>query len=181
MRYDIGLKSIANTPDYLQQTGYRNPKDGQDGLFQAAFDCKGEGIFNWLERPENSVQWDAANSFFEGDRGSRASWVTWFPVQENLIDGSRLDSPLLVDVAGGRGHDLIEFHDRFPDVGTLVLQDQQSVLDDAVSLPVSIEKRKFDFFKEPPLKGITKGPFLLFWELLSCFVDHCVQVPASTS
>lgn len=167
-----------NTPDYLHQIGYSNPNDGRDGPFQAAFGCKGEGIFNWLTRPENSKQWDAANSFFEGDRGSRASWVTWFPVQDKLIKGSCFDYPLLVDVAGGRGHDLIEFHDRFPDVGTLVLQDQQAVLDDADSLPAGIEKRSFDFFKEPPLKGIYICGCRRRW---TQNVDHRLQAPACTS
>lgn len=167
-----------NTPDHLRQTGYRNPNDGRDGPFQAAFDCQGEGIFTWLTKPENAEHWDATNSFFEGDRGSRPSWVTWFPVQEKLIDGSRPDFPLLVDVAGGRGHDLIEFHDRFPDAGTLVLQDQQPVLDDAESLPVGIEKQKFDFFAEPPVKGksLLKSPLGFIQFGLLTLLPRCSHI-----
>lgn len=39
-----------------------------------------------------------------------------FPVQERLIHGAEIDSeaPFLVDIAGGLGHDLVEFKKRFP-------------------------------------------------------------------
>lgn len=39
-----------------------------------------------------------------------------YPVQENLIHGAEAgsDSPFLVDIAGGLGHDLTEFKNRFP-------------------------------------------------------------------
>lgn len=39
-----------------------------------------------------------------------------YPVQENLISGAEAhsDAPFLVDIAGGLGHDLTEFKNRFP-------------------------------------------------------------------
>ncbi|ROW08734.1 hypothetical protein VPNG_06458 [Cytospora leucostoma] len=151
--YDFGTQILAKTPHYLDQTGYPNPNDGRNGPFQSAFNCPGEGAFDWLRRPENVGQWEAANTFFEGDRGSRPSWVTWFPVQEKLIDGSKPDTPLLVDVAGGRGHDLKEFVDKFPKSGSFVLQDQQPVLDSATSLPSTVRKQSINFFRESPVKG----------------------------
>lgn len=151
------MATLSNTPDYLEQTGYANPSDGRNGPFQSALKCPDVGIFDWFSRPENSSDWEAANSFFEGDRGSRPSWVTWFPVQEKLIDGSDPDTPLLVDVAGGRGHDLLEFYKKFPKAGSLVLQDQQPVLDGAVSLDSAIRKEKINFFKESPVPGLLRS------------------------
>lgn len=148
------MRSLADTPDYLEQIGYSNPIDGRNGPFQSALNCPNEGIFDWLKRPVNARHWEAANAFFEGDRGSRPSWVTWFPVQEKLINGSSPDTPLLVDVAGGHGHDLKEFMDKFPNAGSLVLQDQQPVLDSATSLPPAVRKQKIDFFKESPVIGL---------------------------
>ncbi|ROV88726.1 hypothetical protein VMCG_10045 [Cytospora schulzeri] len=151
--YDQGMLTHATTPDYLEKTGYRNPNDSRNAPFQEAFKCPGEGLFEWLLRPENAKQWETLNTFFEGDRGSRPSWVTWFPAREKLIDGSNPDTPLLVDIGGGRGHDLMEFSEQFPNAGPLVLQDQQYVLDSATSLPDTVRKHTIDFFKESPVRG----------------------------
>lgn len=138
---------LATTPDYLEKNGYTNPNDGRNAPFQKGLKCPGEGLFEWLGRPENTRVWDLLNTFFEGDGGSRPSWVTWFPVQEKLIDGSSLDTPLLVDVGGGRGHDLMEFSEKFPNAGSLVLQDQQHVLDSATSLPDTVKKQVLGFLQ----------------------------------
>lgn len=148
------MPAITAAPEFFKDNGFQNPVDPRNGPYQ-----KGLGIdvpiFPWLALPENKERWDAANTFFEGDRGSRPSWVTWFPVKDELLSGKIDDlAPLLVDVAGGRGHDLMEFLDQFPSVtGKYVLQDQQQVLDSAISLPPAVEKRAFDFFNEAPVEG----------------------------
>lgn len=53
-----------------------------------------------------------------GYRQGRTPWMdpSIYPVQENLIQGAEAgpDTPLLVDIAGGLGHDLTEFKSRFP-------------------------------------------------------------------
>lgn len=109
-----------------------------------------------LALPGNESFWDDANTFFEGDRGSRPSWFTWFPAQEKLINGASSDPKdiLMVDIAGGRGHDLLEFHNQYPNSpGRLVLQDQQPVLDSASDLPARIEKVGIDFWAQQPVPG----------------------------
>ncbi|KAJ4407932.1 hypothetical protein N0V91_003597 [Didymella pomorum] len=59
----------------------------------------------------------AMHAFFEGDRGSRALWIDWFHMQEKLVDDSSKlvdqNDILLVDVAGGRGHNLFGFKCKF--------------------------------------------------------------------
>ncbi|KAI1384818.1 S-adenosyl-L-methionine-dependent methyltransferase [Hypoxylon trugodes] len=152
--YDIPMLTTALAPSWFKQKGHHNPLDPKDGAFHNAFDAKGIEIFPWLAKPENKRHWDDANTYFEGDRGSRPSWVTWFPVREKLLSGD-IDSeaPLLVDVGGGRGHDITEFEQQFPDVaGRLVLQDQPPVLDTATSLSSRIEKHGLNFFVEAPVK-----------------------------
>lgn len=120
-------------------------------------------FFHWLGLPENASHWDNLCSLFEQDRGSRPSWFTWFtwfPVEDKLINGSHHHPnkpgpdapPLLVDIAGGRGHDLLEFRDKFPGKGPIVLQDQPGVLA-GFELPRDIEKRKINFFTEVPVPG----------------------------
>ncbi|KAI1392811.1 S-adenosyl-L-methionine-dependent methyltransferase [Hypoxylon trugodes] len=153
--YDTAMRIMAITPEYFKETSFKNPADPLHGPFQKAFNVDA-AVFPWLTRPENKERWDDANTFFEGDRGSRPSWVKWFPVKEKLLGGS-IDAnvPLLVDVAGGRGHDLKEFLDEFPDMAgeKFVLHDQQGVLDSAVELPSTVEKRKIDFFTDKPVEG----------------------------
>lgn len=90
----------------------------------------------------------------EGSQANTAHWADWFPVQERLLDGVVAESPLLVDVGGGRGHELVGFKERFPSAtGQLVLEDLPSVLDGIRSLDGDIQKVNHDFFKPQPIKG----------------------------
>ena len=91
-----------------------------------------------------------------GNRGSRPSWIEWFPVEQNVLRGAKEDSDavLVVDVAGGRGHDLEAFRRRFPDAkGRMVLQDLPSVISDINGLDSRIESMAHDMFLPQPIKG----------------------------
>jgi hypothetical protein len=80
----------------------------------------------------------------------------FFPVQEKLIDGfeKSVDSALLVDIGGSFGHDIGEFCRKFPDApGRLILQDLPVVIDQINSLDNKIERMKYDFYTEQPVKG----------------------------
>ncbi|KAI0389022.1 S-adenosyl-L-methionine-dependent methyltransferase [Xylariaceae sp. FL0594] len=174
--YDVVNTSFIQTPKWFAQRGYKDPQNINDVPFHLAFDLAvGTDIYTWLTQPENEQHWNNANAFFEGDRGSRPSWVTWFPVCEKLLTGLREDDgPVLVDVAGGRGHDITEFEQQFPDLtGRLVLQDQQPVLDSAVLSP-RIEKRVIDFWKDVPVRD-SRIYFMKF--IMHDFNDEqCIQI-----
>lgn len=93
-----------------------------------------------------------------GYRQGRPSWMDagFFPVQENLIDGfeNSYGSALLVDVGGSFGHDIGEFRRKFPDApGRLILQDLPVVIDQITLLDNKIERMKYDFYTEQPIKG----------------------------
>lgn len=101
-----------------------------------------------------------------GVRGSRPHWVHWFPVQEELINGSsgKDEDVLLVDVGGGKGHDLNKFITTFPDAkGRYVLEDLPVVIDDTYDRNPRIEAVKHDFFQEQPIQGISRDPCSCFW------------------
>lgn len=156
--YDVVMPCISRAAKWFEENGHKNPQDPKNVPFQQAFNAEEMEIFPWLFMPENQMHFNSANEFFEGDRGSRPSWVKWFPVEEKLLPGFREDegNPLLVDVAGGRGHDILEFEKQFPDAkGRLVLQDIQPVLDSAEALSSRIEKRAIDFFTEAPIPGLS--------------------------
>lgn len=175
------MPCLAATPQWLKAKGYPNPIDPEDGIWQVGHgNCK-EKTFEWyvevfsmleclrchkycrlieildrLALPGNESYWDDANSFFEGDRGSRPSWFTWFPAEEKLLATANRDesSVLMVDVAGGRGHDLLEFYNQFnKQPGRLILQDQQPVLDSITDMPARIEKSSLDFWSQQPMSG----------------------------
>ncbi|KAK8112864.1 O-methyltransferase [Apiospora sp. TS-2023a] len=136
--FDFYMPLQGKAPKFLQQTGFQNPSDAKHGE-----------VFPFFLLPGNEEVFDNAQTFFEGDRGSRPSWVEWFPVKEKLLQGYNTKTQLPVDVGGGRGHDITEFHERFPqNTGKLILQDQQPVLDTAADLPACVEKVPIDFFEE---------------------------------
>ncbi|KAH7191600.1 S-adenosyl-L-methionine-dependent methyltransferase [Fusarium oxysporum] len=93
-----------------------------------------------------------------GYRQGRPSWMDagFFPVQEKLINGFEKsdDAALLVDIGGSFGHDIGEFCRKFPDApGRLILQDLPVVIDQITSLDNKIERMKYDFYTEQPIKG----------------------------
>ncbi|GLB05080.1 hypothetical protein AtubIFM57258_011111 [Aspergillus tubingensis] len=87
----------------------------------------------------------------------RASWMDpgFYPVDQ-LMSPSPIGEHdvFLVDVGGGRGHDISELRAKWPNLpGRLILQDQPAVLAEATNLHPSIEPMSHDFFTEQPIKG----------------------------
>lgn len=79
-----------------------------------------------------------------------------FPVHELLGKGADtgLDSTLLVDVGGGKGHDLVMFKKMYGDLpGQLVLQDLPGAIEQAGTLGDGIVPMVYDFFTPQPIKG----------------------------
>ena len=124
---------MGKLPAYLAETGYKNPDDQADGPLQYRYGAQGQAFFQILVvRPKLL---SAFSNLFEGDRGGRPDWVDWFPVQDKLLDDLRRpiapDSILYVDVAGGRGHDLLAFKKKFDHVpGKYCLFDIPHIVDD---------------------------------------------------
>ncbi|GAP83312.1 putative winged helix-turn-helix transcription repressor DNA-binding [Rosellinia necatrix] len=173
--YDASMQPIAQGPNWFKEFGYQNPVDPQRGMVQIA-NHTDLPTFKWLTVPENKELWDHANTFFEGDRGSRPSWLAWFPAKEHFFpEGHQRETPLLVDVAGGRGHDLLEFLAKYPDeAGPFVLQDQKPVLDSAPSLPPKVTKQPFDLFMDSPVEGARI--YFMKFILHDYMDDQCIQI-----
>ncbi len=85
------------------------------------------------------------------ERGEQ--WFEFFPT-ETRFGSNDPETPLLVDIGGGLGHDLAAFHARFPSLpGRLILQDLAPVINSISDLPPSIERQVHDFFTAQPVKG----------------------------
>ncbi|KAL2855717.1 S-adenosyl-L-methionine-dependent methyltransferase [Aspergillus pseudodeflectus] len=150
--WDFGLSSVAKIPEFLHKISYQTIEGPTSGPWNYANPID-EIIWSWVAKDPERL--DITNSFMEGDRGSRPGWVEWFPVEEQFIKGYKGgdEDVFLVDVAGGRGHDIKAFRDRFPDArGRFILEDLTHVIEQA--LPgLEAEKLEFDLFKEQPIKG----------------------------
>lgn len=140
-------------PAYLEQIKYRNPTESDRGPFQYAMKTD-LGMFDYLnERPKRLAVF---NTFMEGQRKGRADWFEYYPVEDSLCEGSEEDFVLIVDVGGGRGHDLEALKRAFPDLrGRLVVQDLPKTIDEIDHLGPGIESMKHDFFTPQPIKGTT--------------------------
>ncbi|KAF2998612.1 hypothetical protein E8E13_007005 [Curvularia kusanoi] len=154
--YDYGMISIAKLPEYFEKYGYRNPDNQLSGPPQYGHNIPGQELFPYIASRPKLLS--AAHAFFEGDRGSRPLWVDWFPVQEKLLDEISTtvgqDDILYVDVAGGRGHDLLDFKRKFGEFpGRYVLMDLPHVVNDETLCLTGVEKRSFDFFKDQVVPG----------------------------
>ncbi|OTB08556.1 hypothetical protein M426DRAFT_7869 [Hypoxylon sp. CI-4A] len=147
---EMVVAAATKAPKWLKESGYRCPTDPHDGIMQYAFQTKLTAFQLFSSMPDVLKDF---NTFMGSTMGARGYWVDWFPVKERLLDGASKESTLLVDVGAGKGHDLIAFHNKFPDQGPLVLQDLAAVTTSVRDLPPSIEVMTYDFFTEQPLRG----------------------------
>ena len=139
-------------PEFLRETKHQNPVDNDHGPFQYAFKTD-QGVWAYIsERPQRL---NAFNTFMEGQREGRAPWFNHFPVEDSFDNESNhADAVLIVDVGGGRGHDMKAFKKAFPDQrGRLIVQDLPTTIDEIQDLMPGVEAMKHDFFTPQPIKG----------------------------
>lgn len=144
---------LAELPEYHKATHYTNPKDAFDGPLQFT-NKNSDHYFAWLEKnPEVHKAFDLTMGIPRLSFG-KEEWFDFFPVEDKLFKDTSDTEVLLVDVGGGRGHDLEAFHQKFPACpGRLILQDQPSVIDAITPVPSDIELLDHDFFSPQPIKG----------------------------
>ena len=151
----VGLTTLK-LPDYLRKINYQEPQDAFDSLFQYANETSLHH-FEWLK--ENPVLHAAFNRFMAVTRlDSKQNWFEFIPIGKLAI--SDVTRPLLVDVGGGHGYDLIAFDKYSAHLpGKLYLQDLPSVIEEAQAQtkpsenPGRVEMMPHDFFKPQPVKN----------------------------
>jgi hypothetical protein len=154
--YDVARPSFNGFPQFFKGTEYKLPTSLSDGPFQVAHNTN-LPFFPWLIATPPHL--DEFDNFMSAYRAGKANWWDpgFYPVAERLINGfdSSKSEVFLVDVGGGRGHDVQLFatrHTSHP--GKLVLQDREPVI---ASIPEQ-EKLPFgcqahDFFTPQPIKA----------------------------
>jgi hypothetical protein len=123
---------------YLREAGYKCPTNPNDGFMQYAFQTKLSSFELFHSMPQVAKDFDA---FMGNSMGARQTWVDWYPFQEHLLEGASTaeDATLLVDVGGGRGHDVIALHNKLSAPGKIILQDLPGVLENKYELPKGVE------------------------------------------
>lgn len=163
-------------PQFFKDTQYRQPEDPRKGLFQYTFGTDKTAFEYWSQMP---AVMDNFNTCMTGIRGSRPSWIEWYPVEDCILKSgtsTNASDVLLVDIAGGRGHDVQAFGRKFSKYsGRLVLQDLPDVIGDIKSLDERIERVEYDFFTPQPIYG--QYTILLF----SLVTTDCIKVRAFIS
>lgn len=153
-RWDQGTTTAINMPKYFKKTGYCQPEDPRNGLFQDSMGTHLEAFEYWSFQPDVIRN---LNTYIAGIRGSRPSWIEWWPVEERILADNPDRDPtkvLLVDVAGGRGHDVQAFGRKFQAyVGRLILQDLPALIEDIQELDGRIERVGYDFSTLQPIIG----------------------------
>jgi hypothetical protein len=153
------VSSAIKAPKYLRESKYKAPSEPTDGFVQYANQTK-HNIFEYLQSMPPLFQ--DFNLFMGNTMGAREYWHDWYDVQGRLLSGfeSSAGPTLLVDIGGGKGHDLVAFDSTFSKGdksydGQLVLQDLPQVLDDVAEdqLSSKIQKMTHDFFEDQPVKG----------------------------
>ena len=123
----------------------------------------GTSLFEYLEGDaEHKLYFD---DWMSGRRaGLRHEWLDLYPIESRLVAGSNQgnNAVFLVDVAGGKGHDISSLSSRFPDLpGRLVVQDLPRTFEDYTT-PKGIEAMPYDIFTKQPIEGWSH----LAWSLL---------------
>lgn len=151
--WDFGLTAGVKGPEFLRENGYKAAEDPGKGFVQHAFDTKLDTFGFLKSMPALHRDFDEA---MRGCIGVPEPWFKWYPVKEQLLTGLDNAAPLLVDMGGGKGHELQAFCNAWQvQDGQLVLQDMDEVIDSigTVDLNPAITKQKHDFFTSQPVQG----------------------------
>lgn len=152
--FDFGFKTVQAVPDLIREGQVHQFPEGpnQNSPIQHAF---GDTMFGVLAKdPRRKKIFDdymSARRYFQEPK-----WFDIFPIREHLAATRNCGDAdvLLVDVGGGKGHDIASFRENFPDLpGRLILQDLPQTFAALEERPDGIELMEHDFFKEQPVKG----------------------------
>lgn len=154
--YDVLGPTLRRLPDYMKETGYKNPSDPAGGPFQFAHNTK-DPFFVWLGGHEQYAV--AFNQYMGGYRYGKATWLDpgLYPIDTALqldTEAEKENGAAIVDVGGGMGQDLAELKSKHPTLrGKMVLQDLPTVIEQITDLPADIERQAHDFFTPQPVVG----------------------------
>ena len=150
------MPCLQAAPEFLEETQYANPSNGQVTPFQKAFHTD-LPRFTWFKsHPELSANF---GTWMTAQHDRKMNWLDVIDFRE-FAQGSTATATVFVDVGGGVGHQCALLKSRHPDlVGRVVLQDSETVIQHALPTE-TVEKMAFDFWQEQPIIGMPHVPLL---------------------
>ncbi|XXG95566.1 Ubiquitin-like protein [Hypoxylon texense] len=142
-----------NLPSFLAKNSYREPLDSTDTNYHRSYP---EGLSFFERGLSNPIYQESWSGFMTEWAKYKIPWPKFYDTA-SLIDGADLseDKPLLVDIGGHHGVDLLHLpakHSNLP-AGSLILQDLPGVVS---GLDLGTDKIKIvghDFFELQPIHG----------------------------
>ncbi|OAK94638.1 S-adenosyl-L-methionine-dependent methyltransferase [Phaeosphaeriaceae sp. SRC1lsM3a] len=147
--------ALMSIPKYFCETDYKNPSNPNFCPWHVGHKTE-ESPFHWLTtHPEHFgyfLDWMAAQ------RDGMPQFLDIFDFETEVGFGSDDKAPVFVDVGGAMGHQCVLFKQRFPELASrIVLQEQAHVVKQVKAAPMpgfeDIEAQAYDFWGPQHLKG----------------------------
>ncbi|KAF4548347.1 O-methyltransferase domain-containing protein 1 [Elsinoe fawcettii] len=153
----------SEIPDFLKETGYKNPEDHEKMVWHKA---SGYPIWEYFKR--NTEDERNFGKFMSAYRAGTNEFWEVVPIQ-TMMSGVGKDEVALLDIGGGKGHQAIGLKKAFPGIsGRFVVQDLEYTVKASKDVvkdfeentsnaeQETLDKVEFhahDFFTEQPIKG----------------------------
>lgn len=144
---------MSQLSEFLKKDGWKNPESETNNPYTFAHRTEGKTMWEYMAQfPERTK---AFNYAMQSQTQAAIPTVGLFPFAQELskfeTDG---ETPLVVDIGGGKGHIAQRIRELCPDIkGRIILQDRPDVIDDISEELPGIERMKYDFFTPQPIKG----------------------------
>ncbi|KAL4874309.1 O-methyltransferase-domain-containing protein [Aspergillus karnatakaensis] len=138
-------------PEFLAKTGYQNPNRVDASVFQSAFNTT-DSLYTWLQK--RPALYAAFSGMMKALSAGTPRWPDLFRAAERLdrFRGADAERIRIVDIAGGKGHNLEYLMAAVPDLhAELILQDLPEVLG-APAYP-GIRAMPHNLFEPQPVVG----------------------------
>lgn len=151
-RFDTCSPAIQAYPSFLAENNYQDSTDTKNTAFQKGHNTK-LGAFEWLS--QQPKLFGALQQVMTAMQSS--DWLRDLPVLDKAAqdETSHLsESPFLVDVGGGHGHQCVQVLEKHPTLkGRLVLQDLSQAVDKLAPID-GVQVMAQDFFKKQKVQGL---------------------------
>ncbi|KAJ4347126.1 uncharacterized protein N0V89_011064 [Didymosphaeria variabile] len=137
--YDFANAVNHIFPDYLRESGYKNPTDKDATAFKKAIGTDLH-YFEWIAQPGMEDKLDDFKAHMEYKTLGK-NWFQSVDVQQIFGNPTDPEAVLLIDIGGSFGHDLIDFHSAFPD------------MPGKLDFPKGIDAQAHDAFTPQPVVG----------------------------
>lgn len=159
--FDNSMGPRSTMTEFVASSRSTSPTTATDGPWQRARGAIGESTFeHWAKHdPEQSTR---LSQLMQRMQGETPHWTEWLPAEVLFDKSAQATVPFLVDVGGGRGHDISALAVRYPDRDLqLVLQDLPSVVQEGIedryqngtTLDQRMTLSEHDFFQPQPIRG----------------------------